>query len=141
MNCDTVWIRPLWRAMWFITTALLVVSSTTMAQEKFNLDPGTYKGDIDTRNGDGAFELRIQTVSDGKLSGISLFHKLGPIECRKEFPMSGTITSDGVVHIESNQGVLSGCERTYDLKASSAGELIGTLVGPKGTWRVRLEKQ
>lgn len=126
--------------MLFALALLIAASTVVLAQEKLTLVPGTYRGHIDARNGDDAFELTIKTVSDGKLSGISLFHK-GPKNCRVPFSMSGTVTAEGSVQIDASKGVLSGCERTYDLKVTSATELNGTLVGPKGIWKVKLVKQ
>jgi len=138
MDCNTVWARPLRRAMRFVTAALLIIASTAMAQDSIL---GTYTGHVDgIKNGNDAFELTISAIKDGKLSGTNLFNR-GPSKCRQLFPLSGTVTPEGVVRIDSKEGVLPDCERTFDLKVIGTGELKGTLVGPKGTFRVMLVRQ
>lgn len=98
---------------------------------------GEYRGDVDAKNGDFAFLVKIDQVEGNTLSGTSHFYKATSI-CRRPFPMTGVITHEGRILLDASKALdVPGCGRTFDLKVSGAG-FEGVLNGPQGRFNVTL---
>lgn len=104
-----------------------------------SLPSGQYAGRA-LRDGKG-FDVSLviqQTKPGGRFTGTVVIHKAPP--CDALFPISGEILTGGGVRIESREGIVQGCERTFNLKLAG-NELTGTLVESDGAFQIHLKKQ
>jgi hypothetical protein len=72
--------------------------------------------------------------SRGSDFDLDLMHNPGTIQiysaeyaCQRAFPISVIGVKDGIVRLESKEGVLRGCERVFELTVSG-NDLTGTLI-------------
>jgi hypothetical protein len=101
--------------------------------------PGDYRGDVRANNGDYAFVIKIEKVEGDKIFGSSHFYK-ADVQCRRPFPMVGTVTPEGTVFLDASQNLeVAGCGRTFDLKLTSTG-FEGRLKGTRGEFTVTLTR-
>jgi hypothetical protein len=105
------------------------------------LEPGKYAGRAQdaSRGSDLVLYIR-QPNADGRFAGTVVFFRVPP-PCNSEFPIIGEVLPDGVVRIDSREGVIKGCERTFTLRIAPGNQLTGTLLGPHGTFNVNVKRQ
>lgn len=116
-----------------------LVSLPVQADALPTVVPGDYRGDVRANNGDYAFVIKIDKVEGNKIIGTSHFYK-ADVQCRRPFPMVGTISPEGTVFLDASQNLeVAGCGRTFDLKLTSTG-FEGRLKGTRGEFSVTLTR-